>query len=112
MKANLQAPVTQAPSTVTWRPAVVERPAKLKVAAQPSRLAVCLECTYAELFAEQPRARCTCAASVYAKQVVFAGQPACDQMTPRQEDDLTLAWCSPGLKTAHARFAQPRPRAH
>ena len=112
MKANLQAPVTQVPCTVTWRPTVVERPAERNVDAGSTHQPVCLECTYAELFAEQPRARCTCAASSYQKQVVFAGQPACAQMMPRGDDDLTLAWCSPGLKTAHARFVQPRPRAH
>jgi len=112
MKANLTAPVTQAPSTVRWRPAVDERPAKRNVGARPTHQPLCLECTYAELYAEQPRARCRCAESEHAKQVVFAGQPACAQMTPRGEDDLTLAWCSPGLKAAHARFVQPRPRAH
>ena len=111
MKANLTAPVTQAPSTVTWRPAV-EGSAKPQPVAGPTHLALCLECTYAELYAEQPRARCTSAESEHAKQVVFAGQPACAQMKPRGEDDLTLAWCSPGLKAAHARFVQPRPRAH
>jgi len=111
MKANLTAPVTQAPSTVTWRP-IVEGPAKRKVAARPTHEPLCLECTYAELYAEQPRARCRCAESAYTKQVVFAGQPACAQMKPRGEDDLTLAWCSPGLKAAHARYVQPRPRAH
>jgi len=76
MKPDLQAPVTQAPSTVTWRPAVVERAATPKVAARSSHLAVCLECMYAELFAEQPRARCICAERASAEQVVFAGRPA------------------------------------
>ena len=36
MEADLQAPVTQAPSTVTWRPAVGERAATPKVAAKSS----------------------------------------------------------------------------
>jgi len=52
--------------------------------------------------------RCTCAEAQYAKQVVFVGEPACGQMTPRHEADLTLAWCSPRLKVAQARFVQPR----
>ena len=76
MEADLQAPVTQTPSTVTWRPAVGERAATPKVAARSSHLAVCLECMYAELFVEQPRARCICAESAYAQHVVFAGRPA------------------------------------
>ena len=112
MKPDLQAPVTQAPSTVTWRPAVVERAATPKVAATSSHLAVCLECMYAELFAEQPRARCICAESAYAQQVVFAGRPACEHMAPRQDDDLTLAWCAPGLKRGPARLRHSRPRIH
>jgi hypothetical protein len=110
MKANLTAPVIQVPSTVTWRPVVGS--AEPQVAERSIHQPLCLECRYAELFAEQPRARCTCAESAYTKRVVFAGQPACAEMKPRGEDDLTLAWCSPGLKAAHARFVQPRPRVH
>jgi hypothetical protein len=108
MKPDLQAPVTQGPSTVTWRPAAVERAATPRVAVKSSHLAVCLECMYAELFAKQPRARCICAESAYAQQVVFAGRPACEHMAPRQDDDLTLAWCSPGLKAAPRRAASGR----
>ena len=112
MKPDLQAPVTQAPGTVTWRPAAVERAATPKVAAKSSHLAVCLECRYAELFAVQPRAHCICAESAYARQVVFAGRPACEHMAPRQDDDLTLAWCTPGPKRGPARLRHSRPRIH
>jgi hypothetical protein len=70
---------------------------------------ICAECRYAQLYAEEPWARCMCSASRLAMGLVFAGQPACVSMSPRDED-LSLAWCTPGLKTAHARFVQPRPR--
>ena len=112
MKADPQTPVTEAPSAAQWRPAFVEQPAAPRATALPGHLAVCLECRYAELFAVQPRARCICPESDFAKQVVFAGRPACAQMMPREDDDLTLAWCTPGPKRAHARFMQPRPRVH
>ena len=109
MKADPQTPVAKAPNAAMGRPAVVERLVQPRATAMPGHLAVCLECRYAELFAVQPRARCTCADSDYAKQVVFAGRPACAKMMPRGDDDLTLAWCTPGPKRAHARFTQPRP---
>ena len=112
MKAGTTYPVLQTPGTVTWWTASAAPFSKPKPAARPSHQAVCYECRYAELYAEQPRARCRCAASVHARQVVFAGQPGCALMTPRDEKDLTLAWCSPGLKSGHARFVQLRPRAH
>ena len=112
MKADLRSPLTQAPNEATWRPAVVQQPPEPRAAASSGHLAVCLECRYAELFAVQPRAHCTCAESEYASQVVFAGRPACEHMALRDDDDLTLAWCSPGLKAAPARFAQPRPPVH
>ena len=112
MKASPQTPVTEAQSAAPWRPAFVEQSAEPRATAMPGHLAVCLECRYAELIAVQPRARCTCAESDYSRQVVFAGQPACAQMMPREDDDLTLAWCTPGPKLAHARFTQPRPPVH
>jgi len=89
---------------------VVKDPLAEAAGARPSHLAVCAECAYAELSAEQPRARCVCAESACAGQIVFAGQPACASLTPREVDDSTLAWCAPGLKKAHARIAEPRPR--
>jgi hypothetical protein len=112
MKADPQTPVTEAPSAAHWRPAFVEQPAEPRATALPGHLAVCLECRYAELFAVQPRARCICPESDFAKQVVFAGRPACAQMMPREGDDLTLAWCTPGPKRAHTRFTRPRPPVH
>ena len=65
MKANLTAPVTQAPSTVRWRPAVDERPAKRNVGARPTHQPLCLECTYAELYAEQRARGCSAYSSAY-----------------------------------------------
>ena len=112
MKANLRSPLTQAPNSATWRPVVVERPAEPRATATSGHLAVCLECRYAELFAVQPRAHCTCAESAYARQVVFAGRPACEHMAPRQDDDLTLAWCTPGPKRGPARLRHSRPPIH
>ena len=112
MKANLRSPLTQAPNSATWRPVVVERPAEPRATATSGHLAVCLECRYAELFAVQPRAHCICAESAYARQVVFAGRPACEHMALRDDDDLTLARCAPGLKRTQARFAQSRPTVH
>ncbi len=112
MKADPQTPVTEEPSAAQWRPAFVEQPAAPRAAALPGHLAVCLECRYAALFAVQPRARCICAESDYSKRVVFAGRPACAQMMPREGDDLTLAWCTPGPKRVHARFTRPRPPVH
>ena len=108
MKADLRSPLTQAPNAATWRPAVVQQPPEPRAAASSGHLAVCLECRYAELFAVQPRAHCTCAESDYARQVVFADRPACEHMAPRQDDDLTLAWWSPGLKAAPRRAASGR----
>jgi hypothetical protein len=106
---------TKAPARTASPPVVVRRRATKPIvrpalAASPSHLVVCAECAYAELYAEEPRARCDCAESAYTRQIVFAGQAACASMTPRDEADLSLAWCTPGLKTAHARFVQPRPR--
>ena len=112
MKADPQTPVTEEPSADQWRPAFVEQPAEPRATALPGHLAVCLECRYAELFAVQPRALCTCADSDHSRQVVFAGRPACAQMMPREGDELTLAWCTPGPKRAHARFRQSRPPVH
>jgi hypothetical protein len=108
-------PLTRAPAPTASPPVVVRRPARKPVVqppigASPSHLVICAECAHAELYAEEPRARCDCAESAYTRQIVFAGQAACASMTPRDKEDLTLAWCTPGLKTAHARFVQPRPR--
>ena len=106
---------TKAPARTGSPPVVVRRPARKPVvrpaiATAPGHLVICAECAFAELYAEEPRARCDCAESAYTRQIVFAGQAACASMKPRDEAELSLAWCTPGLKTAHARFVQPRPR--
>ena len=116
MNTTVRDSSTKAPARTASPPVVVRRPAKKPavrpaIAAAPGHLVVCAECAYAELYAEEPRARCDCAASAYTRQIVFAGQAACASMTPRDEADLSLAWCTPGLKTAHARLGQTRRRA-
>lgn len=106
---------TDVPARTASAPVVVRRPAKKPVvrpaiSVAPGHLVVCAECAYAVLYAEEPRARCDCAESAYTRQIVFAGQAACASMTPRDVADLSLAWCTPGLKTSHARFVKPRAR--
>jgi len=75
----------------------------------PTALVVCAECRFAQLYAVQPRAMCTCPGAAFRGRVVFSGQPACDDAQSRTGDDLTLAWCSRGPKAPTTRFAQPRP---
>ena len=115
MNTIVRDPSTKAPAPIASPAVVVRRPANKSVVqspvvSAPSHLVVCAECLYAELSAEEPRARCSCAEGVFARQIVFTGQAACASMTPRDEEDRTLAWCTSGLKTAHARFVQLRPR--
>ena len=62
--------------------------------AAATRLYVCAECRYAQLFAVQPRALCTANDGACAGQVVFAGQPACSAMSPRKGVDFSLALCA------------------
>ena len=52
----------------------------------------CAECASAQLYAVQPRALCTAAGSAFYGRVLFAGQPACAEMTARGNDDLSLSW--------------------
>lgn len=72
--------------------------------APPSRRFVCAECRYAQLFAVQPRALCTCRSSKAAGKVLFAGRPACSDFAPRKDTECLMAWCSPGPKRASQRF--------
>jgi hypothetical protein len=64
----------------------VERPSR-----RSSSLHVCAECKYAQLYAVQPRAVCTCQGSASAGKNLFAGQPACADMSPRGDGELVLA---------------------
>lgn len=108
MSTTKSYPALRTPGRISWRPAMTEAQTETVVAQAPTLDALCLECAHAELFTEQPRARCRCADSLYAGKVVFAGQPACAQMAPRGEDDLSLAWCSPALKAARGFMRTPK----
>ena len=78
------------------------------VVGRPARQ--CADCRFSEIYAEQPRALCTCADSPSAGQALFSGQPACSASLPRSGDELALAWCTPGLKIMHSRFLSVPPR--
>ncbi len=71
-------------------PIRAEAAAGTQVQSGSSHLFICAECAHAQLYAVQPRALCTGAASPLRGKVVFAGQPACDTLTRREEDDLSL----------------------
>lgn len=61
--------------------------ARRAVARTPSpttRLYVCAECRYAQLFAVQPKVLCTCRGAPFEHEVLFAGRPACAHMRPRR----------------------------
>jgi hypothetical protein len=73
---------------------------------------VCAECRYAQLYAVQPRAVCTCPGADSEGRVVFSGQPACDGVEPRRGDDRTMAWCSLRTAMARLRFGQVRPHLY
>ena len=73
---------------------------------------VCAECRYAQLFAVQPRALCTCHEAPLEGSVVFSGRPACGHVRPRQGDDRTLTWCSLRATTTHLCFARVRPHLY
>jgi|GEM_PF-1725461 len=72
--------------------------------ARSGDLRVCAECKYAQLFAVQPRAVCTYQGSASAGKVLFAGQPACADMSPREGEELVLSMCAPGLKKTRTRL--------
>ena len=86
---------------------VVER-----VSARSNKLHVCAECEFAQLFAVQPRAVCTCPGSASVGKILFAGQPACADMSPRAGEELVLSTCSPGLKKMRTRFVSTPARMH
>jgi hypothetical protein len=64
----------------------------------------CADCRFSEIYAEQPRALCTCADSPFVGKALFSGQPVCSACVPRSGDELALAWCTPGLKIMRSRF--------
>lgn len=74
----------------------------------PNARFICAECRYAQLFAVQPRALCTCASSDLDGRVLFAGQPACSHLIPRKSSGPLMAWCSPGTKQMSHRFPRGR----
>ena len=82
----------------------VTAPAVLRPARQ------CADCRFSEIYAEQPRALCTCAESPFSGKAVFSGQPVCAAACPRTGEELALAWCTPGRKVMHSRFVTVPPR--
>jgi hypothetical protein len=76
------------------------------------RFYVCAECEYAQLFAVQPRALCTCHGGPHEGEVLFAGQMGCPNLAPRSGADLLMAWCAPGPKAAGGRVGRKPDRAH
>ena len=85
----------------------VERPS-----ARSTTLHVCAECRHAQLFAVQPRAVCTCEGSPWAGKVLFAGQPACADMSPRDGGELILSTSVPGVKETGMRFVSASSLIH
>ena len=75
-----------------------------RLPARASRLFVCAECRYAQLFAVQPRTLCTRRGAPLQGVVLFAGQPACAQFVPRKSVEPVLARCAPGGKQTTRRF--------
>jgi hypothetical protein len=73
---------------------------------------VCSECRYAQLFAVQPRAVCTCPGAECEGRLIFSGQPGCDQLRPRHGDERTSAWCALREATERLNFARARPHLY
>ena len=61
-------------------------------------LHICAECEHAQLFAVQPRAVCTCRGSAWSGKIVFAGQPACAAVSPRDDAEPVLSRCASGFE--------------
>lgn len=68
----------------------------------PYSSGVCAECRYADLFAVQPRARCTHSEGSFSGLVLFAGQPSCADFAPIGVHDTRL---SAGTDTTHQEAA-------
>jgi hypothetical protein len=73
---------------------------------------VCSECRYAQLYAVQPRAVCTCPGAEQEDRLVFSGQPACEHVEPRRGDERTQAWCTLRETTAHLGYGRVRPHLY
>ncbi len=73
---------------------------------------VCSECRFAQLYAVQPRAVCTCPGAEREGEVVYSGQPACDRVEPRRGDERTLTWCSLRSASARLRFGRVPPHLY
>jgi hypothetical protein len=71
---------------------------------------VCAECRHARVFAVQPWAMCTCEGSPSAGKTLFAGAPACTDMSPR--DDAQWVLSIYGLQRMPARLASATARIH
>jgi hypothetical protein len=85
---------------ITYRPGGSQGARAVRLPTTSSRLFVCAECKYAQLFAVQPRAVCTLPGAPLEGVALFAGQPACDRLLPRVSADTVLSRCSPGLGQA------------
>ena len=83
-----------------------------RLSSRSNKLQVCAECAYAQLFAVQPRAVCTCEGSDSRGKILFTGQPARTDMSPRAGEELVLSLYSSGLKRARPLFASAPPRMH
>jgi hypothetical protein len=73
---------------------------------------VCAECRYARLSSVQPRALCTRRGAAFEGRLVFSGQPACEGICPRGNDERTRAWCTLQSASEGLRFAQVRPHLY
>ena len=80
--------------------------------ARSAKLHVCAECKYAQLFAVQPRAVCTRQGGAAAGKVLFAGQPACADMSPLDGRELVLSTSACGAKKSRPRFVSAPARIH
>jgi hypothetical protein len=64
----------------------------------PYTSGVCAECRHAELFAVQPRARCTHPEGAFSGLVMFAGQPSCADFAPVEARDTRLSVAADGTR--------------
>ena len=78
-------------ATTASKPEKHESTEAESTASRSRSLRVCAECKYAQLFAVRPRAVCTREGSAAAGKTLFAGQPACPDMSPRDDAELVLS---------------------
>jgi hypothetical protein len=91
-------------SATTYGPELASRQRTTTESVARSRLFVCAECSYAQLFAVQPRALCVHPEAPFHDKALFAGQVGCSEFVPSSGADGALAWCSPGPKVTTSRF--------